>query len=204
MPALKKYRADLLLLILLPFTANLFAEEMDFYAGVGIGITHAQTTCSNLEITPIINGCDEKDTGYKIFGGYQVNKYAAVELAWLDLGEATVSGPLSPTLTWSGSSETEVISLSAKLTLPVYQKAGIFAKGGVAYWDNESNTISAGVVVRESDSGFSPIYGGGLYYWVSKSLLIRLEWERVHDVADSPDGSDSPWDMASLGVVYYF
>src|SRR5262245_11471348 len=37
--------------------------------------------------------CDDSDTSFRIFGGYQFNKHFAVELGYNTLGEATISAP---------------------------------------------------------------------------------------------------------------
>ena len=60
------------------------AAELDpgFYVGAGVGQSKIEADDINF---------DEDDTGFKVFGGYQFNKYFAVELAYIDGGNADKS-----------------------------------------------------------------------------------------------------------------
>ena len=64
----------------------------DFYAGASIGKTDLNTDAETKEFIEETGvNADFDDTGYKFFAGYRVNDFIAVEVAYNDLGEATMN-----------------------------------------------------------------------------------------------------------------
>src|SRR5262245_16219151 len=85
-------------LIALASTASMAAEG--FYAGVGFGQTkvdldkEADALRNDLVAggaTAFTVSTDDTDTGFKIFGGYEVNQHFAVEAGFANLGKAKLS-----------------------------------------------------------------------------------------------------------------
>ena len=58
-----------------------------FYAGVGIGQSKAKDWCSGAGGI----SCDDKDTAWKVFGGYQFSRNFAAEFGYVKLGEFNAS-----------------------------------------------------------------------------------------------------------------
>src|ERR1700687_2854672 len=84
-----------------------------FYAGGSIGQSKAKDACEGVTIS-----CDDKDTAWRIFGGYQVNRNFAVELGYADLGKATASGIVSG-VNVNAKAEATAFDLVAVGILPV-------------------------------------------------------------------------------------
>src|SRR3982751_4206469 len=71
-----------------------FADEnAGWYFGGGIGQFNAQIDDVD-EVDDTINGWDNDDTAYKLFGGYRLNKVLSFELDYINLGEP--SGDIVP------------------------------------------------------------------------------------------------------------
>src|SRR5450830_811040 len=90
-----------------PFAA---ADDSGWYGGINIGqsrakIDDARITSSLLGgglTTTSINDND-RDTGYKLFGGYKINKNFAVEGGYFDLGRFGFMATTVPPGTLSGT-----------------------------------------------------------------------------------------------------
>jgi len=128
------------LLLLAPVTAFAGADS-GFYLGAGLG-----------DSTIKANGFDESDTGYKIFGGYNIGFIPlvdfAVEASYVDFGTPE-----------------DVTGLNAYgLAGLSFGPFGVFAKLGSMRWD------------ANNDSGTDPAYGIGARIALG-SLSIRAEYE---------------------------
>ena len=81
------------------------ASAQGFYIGGSVGQSNFDD--SNAIPDLITSGnVDSKDTGYKIFGGYQFNQHFGLELAWVDLGKASYSGTFLGAPVTGGTVET--------------------------------------------------------------------------------------------------
>ena len=58
------------------------AQDAGFYAGIGFGQSKVKDFCEG-----VVGTCDDKDTAWKILGGYQFNKYLGAEI---EIGRAHV------------------------------------------------------------------------------------------------------------------
>src|SRR4051812_49006320 len=63
------------------------AADQGGYLGIGLGQTKVKDACTDFA------SCDNKDTGVKVFGGYQFNPNGAVEIGYVDLGKSKGSDP---------------------------------------------------------------------------------------------------------------
>src|SRR3954467_10471470 len=65
-------------------------DKSSAYVGGSIGQSKFKDACSG---NPPGVSCDDKDTAWRIFGGYQFSPNFAAELGYHDLGEAKASAP---------------------------------------------------------------------------------------------------------------
>src|ERR1700687_650747 len=88
-------------------TPQLIDESRGFYAGAGIGRSDYQDGCT----TPgaITTSCDTRDTAWKAYGGYQINKWLSGEVGYIEFGNATYGGAFGGA-PFSGKTETWGIS----------------------------------------------------------------------------------------------
>lgn len=164
---------------------GMMGPDAGFYVGAGGGFTSVDL-CGDPALAGATS-CDDDDVGFKIFGGFKVNQYFSAELGYVDLGEASASGPGG-----SATAEVDGFQFAAVGTYPIEQFS-LLGKVGFFSWDGEISTTSGNF----SDDGTDFMFGIGGAFHFTPQLSVRGEWERF-DV----DGDDV--DMFSASVVYKF
>lgn len=114
---------------------------------------------------------DDNDDVVKAVLGYQFIQWFGIEGSWNDFG--TVSNG-------SYNFSTDGKGLSAVLSMPVGQSSSLFAKGGIFWWDADSNLGSS----LGASSGDDPFWGVGVKLGLNNNFAIRLEAER-YDVSST-------------------
>ncbi len=167
------------ILLTLSISGTALAQN-GFYAGASIG----QATidgCSG------VNNCDDDDTAWKIFGGWELNPNIAFEAAYADFGE--ISGSIGGS---SVRTEADGWSLSAKGILPLNEKFDVFGKLGMIIWDVDGG----GAASRGDDDGTDLMFGLGAQYMFNDQYGIVGEWE-WYDIDDDID-------LFSIGALIKF
>jgi OmpA-OmpF porin, OOP family len=184
------------------------AQDTGFYLGASIGQADYRSNC-----TEFTTSCDTKDTAWRVAGGYQFNRYLAVELGYADLG-----GPKTSTSqtfsggSFEGNTDSKVTAwdLSAVALFPLVQR--LFGYGRAAIYRAEvegtanfTTTGSATVItpasgsISETNTGV--ILGIGLRYELLPSLALRAEWQRYFEVGEE---SKVDVDVIGAGLLYRF
>jgi OmpA-OmpF porin, OOP family len=151
-----------------------------FYAGASIG----QAT---IDACDGVTKCDDEDTSWKIFGGWEFNRNIALEAAFVDFGE--VSGSIAGS---SVSAEADGWALAGKGMLPLTEQFGVFGKFGMIMWDVEGG----GTAWDIDDDGTDLIFGLGAQYMFTDRFGIVGEWE-WYDI-------DADIDVFSIGAMFKF
>jgi len=166
-------------------------------AYLGFGVGKSDYGSGNVIPDLITSGSvDGKDSGFKIFGGYQFNPYFAVELAYVDLGKATYSGSFFGAPVNDGSLETSGLNASAVGILPLGAAFELFGKVGIFGWESRARDFTAGVPFSGKADGGDISFGVGLAFHFTRNVGIRAEWERFRAVDDI--------DLLSAGLVIRF
>ena len=209
-------RAGKLSLLTLALMAAPFAiadDSAGWYAGANVGQSLATIDNdrissgllgSGLTVTSIAD--DDRDRGYKLFGGYQLNKYLAVEAGYFDLGQFSFLANTVPIGTLSGNIQVRGVNLDAVGMLPITDKFSAFARLGVTHAHTKGSFAGAGAVnvldpsPRASDNNLK--VGLGVQYAFTDALSLRAEIERyrINDAV----GNKGDIDLASIGLVYRF
>ena len=192
---------------------SVVAAEPGWYVGANAGQTRSKIDeakiMSNLLAgglnTSAINS-DNRDTGYKVFGGYQLNRNFAVEGGYFDLGQFSFTANTVPLGSLSGNIKLKGFNLDIVGTVPLTERFSAFARVGANATQAKDTFDSTGLVFvanrnpskRETNMKF----GGGLEYAFTDALSMRAEVERyrVNDAV----GSRGDIDLASIGLVYRF
>jgi OOP family OmpA-OmpF porin len=174
---------------------------------VGAGQAEARSLCDSVPGVTI-NSCDDEDSSWRIFAGYQFNKYVGLELGYADLGQgegrATVTGVGSGTARF----EAEAWDLVMVGMLPINERFSIFGKLGFARWDvDASATVSipgrGTGVGSDSEDGTELTQGVGAQFNFTKNVGARVEWQRYNDVGGSKTG-ESDIDVISASLLFTF
>lgn len=138
---------------------------------------------------------DDRDTAWKLYGGYQFHRNFAAEFGYYDLGRYDY-GYAAPGGT--GTSRYQGLNLDLLGTFPVTDRFSVFGRLGAAYTRARSDFGGS----SESRRSWGPKAGLGIEYAFTPQLALRGEWERYR-VRDAFRGRGDI-DVASIGIVYRF
>lgn len=189
------------------------AEDSGWYVGGSIGQSKAKIDDARITSNLLGGGFtttsiadDNRDTGYKIFGGYQYNENFAVEAGYFDLGQFGYTATVVPAGTLTGKIRLKGVNIDAVGILPLTEKFSAFGKLGLNYAQARDSFAGTGLVSvlnpnpSKNDTNYK--FGFGLQYDFTESLGMRVEAERyrINDAV----GNRGDIDMFSLGLVYRF
>ena len=189
------------------------ADDSGWYGGINIGQSRAKIDDARITSSLLGGGFattsitdDNRDTGYKLFGGYKFNKNFALEGGYFDLGRFGFTAITVPAGTLSGNIQLKGLNLDAVGILPITEKFSAFGRVGLNYSDARDSFSGTGSVsvLNPNPSKRDANYkvGLGLQYDFTESLGMRLEAERyrINDAV----GNHGDIDLVSLGLVYRF
>lgn len=189
------------------------ADDVGFYSGANVGRSMAKIDdpriSSGLQQGGFASSSivdDDRSTGFKLFGGYQFNRYFALEGGYFDLGKFGYTATTVPAGTLRGDIRLKGLNLDAVGLLPITERLSAFGRVGVAYADARDTFRGTGAVnvgtasaqKREANLKF----GVGMQYAFSDALAMRLEAERYR--VNDAIGNRGDVDMVSLGLLYRF
>jgi OmpA-OmpF porin, OOP family len=189
------------------------ADDAGWYVGANVGQSRAKIDDeritgsllgAGLTTTSIID--DNRDTGYKLYGGYQFNKNFAVEGGYFDLGKFGYTATTVPAGTLTGNIKLKGLNLDLVGILPITEKFSAFGRAGVNYAEARDSFVGTGAVQvtnpnpSKRDTNYK--VGLGLQYAFTDSLAMRAEVERyrINDAV----GNKGDINMVSVGLVYRF
>jgi OOP family OmpA-OmpF porin len=192
-------------------TAAVAAEDSGWYFGVNAG--EARAKIDDARITANLLGAgfattsirDDKDHfGYKVFAGYDFNRYFALEGGYFDPGRFGYLATTVPAGTLSGNMRLNGVNLDALAFLPFTERFSAFGRVGLNYAKARDSFVGTGAVnVLTPDRNKSATnykLGLGLQYSFSRAFAMRVEAERFR-ISD-PVGPKGDVDMYSVGLVY--
>ena len=175
----------------LPAAAQMSGSNV--YLGGSIGQSKFNVDC------PSPLSCDDKDTAFRLFGGYQFTRNIAAEIGWADMGKAKITGP-------GGSDELKAsaFDLSGVFMWP-FTDTGFNVFGRLGFY---SGKLELSGVDTGSKTTTDLTYGLGAGYDFNKNVGTRIEWQRYSKMKARNDASgvetDGDVDVLSLGVLYRF
>jgi OmpA-OmpF porin, OOP family len=184
-------------------------DSAGWYGGLNIG--QSQAAIDDARITGSLGAGstitdDDRDTGYKLFGGYKLNRNFAIEGGYFDLGKFGFTATV-PAGTLSGNIRLKGLNLDAVGILPINQKFSAFGRVGLNYAEARDSFSSTGTVpvltnTNPSKRDTNYKFGAGLQYDFTQSLGMRLEAERyrINDAV----GNKGDIDLFSVGLIYRF
>lgn len=168
------------------FVCFLFSMQLiavgDSDTGMG---TYFGMSVGNVDVDEFNNvATDDDDTGYSIYGGFDVNRYFGIELGYADLGEYNV-GPFADNQ--FVNTEGSAVYVAAVGKYPFTDKFEFIGKLGYAFWDVESG-------IRDED-GSDFMYGLGAAFKINKNASIIADYT-VYDI----NGDDA--EVIAIGVKF--
>ncbi|NPC58424.1 outer membrane beta-barrel protein [Caenimonas soli] len=191
------------------------AQNTGWYAGANVGRTDA--TIDDERITNGLLGqglatssIDDRDHdhGYKIFGGYQLNRNFAVEAGFFDLGSFGYTARTVPAGSLTGDVRIKGVNLDLVGLWPLTDKLSALGRVGVTSTRTNGRFSSTGAAsvpyadANPSQRSTNYKVGAGLMYDFTESWAMRVEAERYR-IRDAV-GNKGHADMVSVGLVYRF
>lgn len=203
-------KKPLMVLLMAAFPGMALAQ---FYAGASVGQNRADFRVSDYTVgTPgIAESQDTDHLGFKLYGGYDFNRYFAIEAGFAHLGSPEYRYASGGTI-GQAKVRQESYFAAAKGTLPISQRFNVFAKVGVthsrAQLDGNSNSATinaaAGFPVTISENNSRAMFGAGLEFSLSPDVLLRLEYDDFGKFGDSNITGATKARLTSLGITYKF
>jgi OOP family OmpA-OmpF porin len=222
---MKLHTAIIASLVLLAGTA-VAQDDNGFYMGAGMGYSKLSIDEGKLNRmigdglpapwTLTRSQSDESATPYHIFGGYRFMEYFAVELAYLNLGDATYKGNLSDNATTNprsgaikGTWSVDGVPLSLLGIWPISDQFDIFGRVGVFYGSVDlkaraKDSTGATIVSGSADDNTTEFFGGAGADWnFTDNLTGRAEWQFMPSVGNDDTGSGD-FNNFIFSLIYRF
>ncbi len=189
------------------------AEGGYFYGGGSIGQSRAKIDTERISASLLGSGLattsmstDERDTAYKLFGGYQFNRHFGLEGGYFNLGRFGFNTTTSPAGTLNGEIKLQGVNLDLVGTWPLSPRWSVLGRVGAQHANARDSFSGTGAVsVRDANPSKRELnykVGVGMQYEVSPSFLVRAEAERfrINDAV----GNHGNVNMFSVGLVFPF
>jgi OOP family OmpA-OmpF porin len=197
--------------VLLAQDGNKYDLTSNWYGGLNIGQTYESINDGAIANQELGGGLtsltdDDRDNGYKLFAGYQLNDNFAVEAGYFDLGQFGSRAIKDQVGALKTRTKTKGFNVDLVGSMPMTEKLSAFARAGVHYSEAKDRFQGSDNVVvtdrhrRERDTDMK--WGGGLQYDFTQKFAMRLEAERyaINDVI----GNNGKINLYSLGALYRF
>jgi OOP family OmpA-OmpF porin len=188
------------------------ADDSGVYVAAGVGLvdTPNNSVLGVQEVGELTGKTDDGDASWGISAGYRFNRYIAIELGYLDLGEitsevtdATGSSDAHATVGFSA----EGVTLALLGTFPIgqrwepYLKAGVFYARTVLEFSGSSSGDDFGARVTHENG--DALFGIGVRYAISERLQIYLDSTYFREIGEPSTGHSEALNT-SLGVSWRF
>jgi OmpA-OmpF porin, OOP family len=167
------------------FSIPAYSQESGGYLGGALGQSKFREWCD-----PTLAACDDKDSTWKLFGGYRFNRYFAVEGSYVDWGEVTATTTTGARV----AADQHSYGIAAVGSLQVGPQFTVFGKLGLLRTEQETKRITPSPLTLTRKE-IELHYGLGVKYSVAKNWGLRAEWENTDKLEVQ---------MLSLGVEFTF
>lgn len=168
------------LVVVAVLAAPAAATETGFYVGAGLGVSSVDMRDFNPDYAGL--RFEDDELGFKLFGGFRLLKYFALEASYVDFGNVKA---------WEGGNIQVYAEANVGISMwsgyavglvPVSDKVDFFGKLGYASYDVDSNATASGETEDRSDSGSDLAYGLGVNFLFKKfGARIECDWLKIPD-----------------------
>lgn len=191
------------------------AQATGWYAGGSVGSSRATIDDERIRSGLAGQGLAtssiddrERDTAFKLFGGYQFNRYFGVEAGYFDLGKFGYTAHTTPAGSLAGDITVKGLNLDLVGSYPLTERFSVLGRVGVITGRTEGAFSASGAArvpyagTQTSERFTNAKFGAGVAYAFTDALSMRLEAERyrIHDSV----GNHGDVDVVSVGLVYRF
>jgi OmpA-OmpF porin, OOP family len=190
------------------------AQDSYYYGGLSVGTSRAKLKEERLTAVQLpgvaVTGLkiDDRETGFKVFGGYQLNRYIGFEAGYFSLGKFTYQATTSPAGTLDGKLNFKGVNADFVGTIPITENLSAIGRVGAQLTRTRASFSGTGAGANPADpapNSRKTNYkaGAGLQYAFSPSVLARAELERYR-VNEAVGGQHGLVNVFSVGLVFPF
>src|SRR5476649_125336 len=165
------------------------ADDSGWYVGFNAGQSRSKIDDSRIADDLLLNGFtttsignENRHFGFKTFGGYEFNRYFALESGYFNLGRFGFRADTLPAGSLHGDIKIQGANFDAVGSLPIGDKFSLFARAGLNYANSKDTFVGTGAVavLDPSPNKWAANYkvGFGAEYDFTRSVGVRLEAER--------------------------
>ena len=193
--------------------AALAQDDSHYYFGIAGGASQAKIDQPGITRRLGDNGlsvngfaADNRDKAYRIFGGYQLNRYLGVEAGYFNLGKFGYSATTTPAGRLDGQIKLDGPHLDLVGTLPMTERLSFLARVGVhgaRARDQFTGSGAVGVLnanPRKTEANYK--VGAGLQYAFSPGFVMRGELDRYR--VNDAIGNKGDVDTVTVSLVFPF
>ncbi|MEO7744056.1 MAG: outer membrane beta-barrel protein [Usitatibacter sp.] len=153
---------------------------------------------------------DDKDSAYRIHGGYRFHRNFAVELGYVNLGRYSSRSLVLPTGSLENRFRVEGVDVSAVGLLPlnsqftVYGRVGLFASRTRASYAGTGSVVLINGASSQRERTQDLTYGVGAMYNFSPRFSLVAEISEYRGVGSELTGGELDIRTISAGLVYRF
>ena len=177
------------------------AQDAGFYLGASLGQSKHHDVCEGANLS-----CDDKDSAWRIFAGYEFSRYVAAEFAYADLGQ-TAAGANVGGIIVNPTFEATVFELLAVGSVPLMDRLSLLGKLGLYRADSKLGGSGTGfgvtVPLSAEESNSDLTFAFGVRFNFTRNLGLRAEWQRYMGVGGDDTG-DTDIDVLSVGLLFRF
>jgi OmpA-OmpF porin, OOP family len=190
-----------------------FADDAGWYIGFNAGQSRAKIDDSRIADDLLIDGFattsidnENRKFAFKSFGGYEFNRYFALESGFFDLGQFGFRADTLPAGSLHGDAKIMGTNFDAVGSLPIGDKFSLFARAGAIYARSKDSFGGTGAVAvldaspRKWYADYK--YGFGAQYDFTRVVGVRLEAERYR--VDDAVGNKGDIDLYTAGLIIKF
>jgi OOP family OmpA-OmpF porin len=184
-----------------------------WYTGAGVGQSRARIDDARLVRSLTANGAtmnkfnaDERDLGFKLFVGKQLNQYLSLEAGYFDLGKFSFDATTSGNGALRGETGFRGVNLDLVGQLPLTERFSLLGRAGMQYARTSThfggNRLNAVTNPDPSEKKWNPKLGLGMEYKLSEALALRAEVERYR--LNDAVGNRGNVDLVSVSMLFKF
>ncbi|MFZ1545482.1 MAG: outer membrane beta-barrel protein [Candidatus Nitrotoga sp.] len=194
-------------MFVIPSAYAVFGMDSAVYIGASAGQAKYKDTPG------VLRNRDDKDTGYKVYLGTQINPIFGVEATYYDLGKysgnsSAFNGATFVPTNISGDATAwglaAVITAPTNLTSVFGNSFGLFGKLGVVRSRLSTDVSGLGFSSHQNERSTGANFGVGVKYDFAKNFSVRAEWERLNNVGDNSATGATKINFLSAGVAFKF
>jgi OOP family OmpA-OmpF porin len=161
---------------------NRFGQALSSaYIGGDIGQAKYRDGCN------LTANCDDNDTTWGLFAGYQFNRNFAAEAGYHDLGSIRAPG---------AGIDGRAIEFVGVGSLPLTNTFSAYAKLGAYRGELKG--------LNRSEENTDVTYGLGLQYDLTRNVGLRGEWQRYPKMGGGSFGAETDVDVLRVGALWRF